>query len=128
MPTGRLGLPAESDATVEGDATSEPPEEPPESPPAPVKAPETSGAPPLPGKRPPIPRATGRLFLDTRPWSSVRAGGRQLGTTPIINAELPAGWHMLRLVDADGRQHRRRVQVKAGQATKLFLRLRDDGD
>jgi len=48
---------------------------------------------------PPQPQAqeTGHLTLDTEPWSVVMLGNRRLGMTPLVNVELPAGTHMLRL-------------------------------
>jgi hypothetical protein len=69
------------------------------------------------------PAGKGTLFLNTRPWSKVALGGRDLGTTPLINVELPAGSHALRLVDADGVTHNRRVKINPDQATKVFFDL-----
>ncbi len=67
--------------------------------------------------------APGTLYLDTEPWSKVRAGRRGLGTTPLIGVKLAAGIHILRLTDSDGETARRRVLIKSGQPTKVFFRL-----
>jgi hypothetical protein len=71
------------------------------------------------------PRGRGTLFLDTRPWSKVRIGGRSYGNTPVVGVSLPAGFHTVRLVDADGQRHTRRVRIRPDKATKIFLRLSD---
>jgi len=71
-------------------------------------------------------RRYGELYLNTTPWCDVRLGGRSLGTTPIVGARVPEGSHTLRLIDAEGRTHSRRVQIKAGQPTKLFINLRGE--
>lgn len=86
---------------------------------------ETGAEPVKTGKRP-VKRVAvkrGTLFVDTEPWSRVRAGSRSLGTTPVIGATLPAGAIVLRFVDADGNRHRRRVVINSGKATKVFFRL-----
>jgi hypothetical protein len=70
--------------------------------------------------------APGKLYLHTNPWSKVRAGGRNLGTTPIVGATLPAGVHTLSLTDAEGRRHQRRARIRPGAATKLSFELRSD--
>ena len=67
------------------------------------------------------PRGRGTLFLNTRPWCKVRAGGRNLGTTPLINVNLPAGLHSLSLIDANGQRHSKVVRIRPDQATKVFL-------
>ena len=72
-------------------------------------------------------RRYGKLWLNTTPWSKVRVGGRNLGTTPIVGAKVPEGRHTIRLTDAEGRSHRRRVHIKANQPTKLFVNLRGGG-
>lgn len=69
------------------------------------------------------PPPPGSLFLDSDPWSKVRAGRRSLGTTPILGSKLAAGVHFLRLTDPDGVTHRRRVVIRPGQNTKVFYRL-----
>ena len=65
----------------------------------------------------------GRLSINTRPWSKVYVGGRQLGTTPIGGATVPSGTLRLRLVDRDGNTHYRSVQVPAGDEARAFFDL-----
>jgi serine/threonine-protein kinase len=45
--------------------------------------------------------ASGRLTLDTEPWTQVFLGKRKLGDTPLIELALPAGTHKLHLVNAE---------------------------
>jgi serine/threonine-protein kinase len=102
---------------------------------SPVDAAEETGAPgdalapPMPG---PTPgggpgRRTGRLTIDTRPWSVVSTGGRTLGETPVIETVLPAGPHVLVLTDGAGRRHVRRVRVLAEGVTRVRFDLQRDG-
>jgi serine/threonine-protein kinase len=93
------------------------------------RAPEGDASPPPEATtkttRPTIvrPQGKGTLFLNTRPWSKVTIDGRDHGTTPLIDVELPAGSHAVRLTDADGVAHSRRVKIVADQATKVFYDL-----
>lgn len=66
---------------------------------------------------------TGRLAINTRPWSQVYFRGRLLGTTPLGSVELPAGMHALQLVDRDGESHRRTVTIRANETTREFFPL-----
>jgi serine/threonine protein kinase len=66
---------------------------------------------------------TGRLSVNTRPWSRVFVGGRSLGTTPIGGATVPAGTIRLRLVDRDGTTHERSVRVRPNEETRIFFDL-----
>jgi serine/threonine-protein kinase len=68
--------------------------------------------------------ASGTLFINTTPWSTVRLGGRSLGQTPIVGAKVPAGTHRITLTDGSGVTHLHRVTVRPNQATKVFLNLR----
>jgi eukaryotic-like serine/threonine-protein kinase len=68
-------------------------------------------------------RANGTLQLATRNgWARVRAGGRDLGTTPLRTA-LAAGRHSLELIDERGRSRRVRVEVRAGETTRVSIDL-----
>ena len=67
---------------------------------------------------------TGRLFLDTNPWSTVRLGQRNLGQTPIVNAEVPAGRSTLVLREGSGEVHRVPIRIQPNRATKRFIQLR----
>lgn len=69
--------------------------------------------------------AKGTLKLDTVPWTSVYLGGRKLGDTPILNAKLPAGRHVLRLVNPEaGVEQTIEVEIAANEETVKRLKLR----
>jgi hypothetical protein len=44
---------------------------------------------------------TGKLTIDTTPWTSVYLGNRKLGDTPLVQYPLPAGRQVLRLVNPE---------------------------
>jgi serine/threonine-protein kinase len=50
------------------------------------------------------------LNFDTVPWTQVFLGQRDLGQTPLVDVELPAGRHALRLMNSE-RQIDRRYEV-----------------
>jgi serine/threonine-protein kinase len=59
---------------------------------------------------------TGRLTLVTEPWSQVSLGGKQLGTTPLVNVALPAGRHTLTLRNPNnGQQKTLVIEIAPGQ-------------
>jgi serine/threonine-protein kinase len=68
--------------------------------------------------------ATGRLTLDTTPWTRVFLRGRLLGDTPLIGMALPAGRHQLRLVNEEKKISTVvEVEIRPGQTTTKKLRL-----
>ncbi len=68
----------------------------------------------------------GFLSLDTSPWAEVIVDGRELGTTPLIRVELPAGDHVIRLRNPDeGIDTEYRVAIRPGQTTARRLGLGD---
>jgi len=71
--------------------------------------------------RPTAPPAT--LSINTRPWSRVWIGSRELGTTPIGEATVPSGTVRLRIVDRDGRTFTRSVRVAPGATQNVFFDL-----
>lgn len=74
---------------------------------------------------PPPAEEPGRLTLATTPWTHVYLGSRDLGTTPIVNVELPAGTHALRLVNREaGIEQTYRVTIRPGQRLSRRLGLR----
>ncbi len=91
----------------------------------PTKAPpaseEVSAVDDEPGGDDAPPAPPGRLYLHTTPWSKVRIAGRNYGSTPLVGVSVPSGRHSLVLVDAEGRRHRRRVSIRPGSPTKLFI-------
>jgi serine/threonine protein kinase len=69
--------------------------------------------------------APGFLTLATTPWTRVQLGGRDLGTTPIMRIELPAGTHTLHLSNPEqGIDQTYRVTIEPGQTITRRLGLR----
>ncbi|MBN2360507.1 MAG: serine/threonine protein kinase [Deltaproteobacteria bacterium] len=91
---------------------------------------ETQEAEPIvvapPPSKPHKPAAgVGKLTLKAVPWAEVWLDNKKLGDTPIIEAELPAGRHTLRLLPK-GQQPGRKVKVtiKAGETVRREFDLR----
>ncbi len=85
-------------------------------------APAAAAAAPKPLK--PVVVATGKLSLNTQPWTRVTLNGKVLGDTPLIDAVLPVGRHTLKLQNEDkGLNLNIEVEIKAGQTTKKVLKL-----
>lgn len=107
-------------------ATPEPPPAPPlvQSTPAPKPAPRPA-APVKTAHRPvkveaPVESGTGKLTFDTVPWTEVFLGSRKIGTTPLVEVELPAGPLKLRLVNPQAQIDRRYdVVIRANQVVTL---------
>ncbi len=82
-------------------------------------------APALESKKPRAPRTEpvakkGMLTIDTKPWTEVHLGKRKLGITPLLNIELPAGRHKLKIVNKGrGINETLDVVVKAGKKTTV---------
>jgi serine/threonine protein kinase len=88
--------------------------------PEPPPKPATDPTPTRPQKK----VATGKLTLDTVPWTRVFLNGRKLGDTPLIGVSLPAGRHELKLVNEEKKISAIiEVQIRAGQTTAKKLRL-----
>ena len=68
---------------------------------------------------------TGTVTLVTFPDADVFRGKEELGRTPLFNAELPVGTHLLMLVGADGAHHRLSMPVKLGKNKPLKMNLAD---
>ncbi len=69
--------------------------------------------------------AHGRLSLNVIPWARVRLGKRLLGDTPLRRVRLPAGRHLLLLVNGEfGVRRRIRVEIRPGQHTRRLVDLR----
>jgi hypothetical protein len=98
-------------AVVEAVKPSEPPprddiepspyrtrEEPSEPPPSAAAEPEAD-KPSKPEK--PAAVETGKLRVNTRPWSQVFVDGKSYGATPRMNIDLPAGTHTLKLINQE---------------------------
>jgi serine/threonine-protein kinase len=94
--------------------------------PAPVEPPKPlADAPTAPVKPKAAPvAATGKLSLNTQPWTRVTFNGKALGDTPIIDVVLPVGRQTLKLQNEDkGLNLNIEVEIKAGQTTKKVLKL-----
>jgi serine/threonine-protein kinase len=107
-----LPPPAEPLKTPAGpDGASKAPAEPPS---APDKAAKPKGV--VAGK--------GRLTIDTSPWVEVYLNGKKLGDTPIVDLPLPAGVHVLKLVNEDkGLKSSIEVEIQPGKTTVKRLKL-----
>jgi hypothetical protein len=60
----------------------------------------------------------GMLSVDTVPPSRVYHQGRELGSTPLRDVELPAGSTLLTFQLPDGHRFQRTVQVRPGRTTR----------
>jgi serine/threonine-protein kinase len=71
--------------------------------------------------RPVKPKAKkGKLTIDTKPWTEVHLGKRKLGITPLLDIELPAGRHKLKVINKGrGISETLEVVVKAGKKTTV---------
>jgi eukaryotic-like serine/threonine-protein kinase len=99
------------------------PEPPPTPPPAPPVDPATDPDTVRPTKKVVVP-ATGKLTLDTTPWTRVFLKGKSLGDTPLVNVTVPAGRHQLKLLNEEKNISAViEVEVRAGQTTSKRLRL-----
>jgi serine/threonine-protein kinase len=65
--------------------------------------------------------AKGKLTLDTTPWSEVFLKGRKLGDTPLVDYPLPAGVHVLTLVN-DGKGLRSVIEVEIQPGNKTTVK------
>ncbi len=68
---------------------------------------------------------TGTVTLVTFPEADVFRGNQKVGRTPLFNAELPVGTHLLTLVGDDGKRRRLSVPVKVGKNKPLKMNLTD---
>lgn len=91
---------------------------------APIAAPD-AGAPAGPKPAGRASTKSGTVTLVTFPEADVFRGKEKLGRTPMFNAELPAGTHLLTLVGDDGARHRLSLPVKQGKNKPLKMNLAD---
>ena len=79
---------------------------------------------PTPPAPAPVVAETGRLSLDTTPWSTVSLGGRVLGQTPLVGVTLPVGTHTLVLSNPEqGVKTTYQVTISAGRVTARRIGL-----
>jgi len=68
---------------------------------------------------------TGTVTLVTFPEADVFRGKERIGHTPLFNAELPVGTHLLTVIGADGAKRKLSVPVKLGKNKPLKVNLDD---
>ncbi len=67
---------------------------------------------------------TGKLRINSRPWSQVYVDGRLVGNTPQMNISLPAGPHRVTLVNPDFRVRQTvNVNIAPGQTVTRIVTL-----
>ena len=71
----------------------------------------------------PAPVQTGTLAVSVQPWARVRLGDRDLGATPVAAVSLPAGEHVLTLVNPEFPPQTVRVRVAPGERTATTVSL-----
>jgi serine/threonine protein kinase len=76
-----------------------------------------------PSKSPRAPQ--GKVTLIINPEAEVFLGKRSLGKTPLFNAQLPAGTHLLRIVGPDRKQRMLSVPIEAGKTAMHRFSLKD---
>ncbi|MBI5497333.1 MAG: serine/threonine protein kinase [Deltaproteobacteria bacterium] len=87
-------------------------------------APAPAAPAPAPAPAPAAAPRTGHLTVSSKPWATASVDGNIIGTTPVFQAELAAGNHVLTLVnDAKGLQKTVNITVKAGEVTKIKVDL-----
>jgi serine/threonine protein kinase len=67
----------------------------------------------------------GKMTLIINPEAEVFLGKRSLGKTPLFNAQLPAGTHLLRIVGPDRKQRMLSVPIEAGKTAMHRFSLKD---
>lgn len=67
----------------------------------------------------------GTVTLVTFPEADVFRGKDRVGHTPLFNAELPVGTHLLTLVGADGARRKLSMPVKVGKNKPMKVNLED---
>ncbi len=66
----------------------------------------------------------GLLRLATSPWTTVYFKGDKLGVTPLVDVQLPAGKHTLRVVNpGKGIDRKIQVVIRSGQTTAKSVRF-----
>lgn len=67
---------------------------------------------------------TGKLRVNSRPWSQVFIDGKSYGATPRLNIELPVGSHTLRLVNDEFKIEKvEQVEIVAGETRSVIVNL-----
>jgi hypothetical protein len=83
---------------------------------------ETPAASPQPAA--PGDAKTGKLRVNSRPWSQVFIDGKSYGATPRLNIELPVGAHTLRLVNDEFKIEKvEQLEIVAGETRSVIINL-----
>jgi hypothetical protein len=94
------------------------------TPPAPTKDEEPQTEPAEHAAAPAAHGGTGKLRVNSRPWSQVFVDGKAYGPTPRMNIELPEGTHTLKLVNDEFSVSKTvEVNITAGKTETLVLNL-----
>jgi serine/threonine protein kinase len=103
------------------DEETEPPAPKVEAEPTP-KNPYRVEAEPAEKSQPAVP--TGKLRVNSRPWSQIFIDGKSFGATPKLNIELPVGTHALRLVNDEFQIEKvEQVEITAGETRSVIINL-----
>jgi hypothetical protein len=70
-------------------------------------------------------RRWGKMTLIINPEAQVFLGKRSLGKTPLFNAPMPVGTHLLRIVGPDKKPRTLSVPIEAGKTTQHRFSLHD---
>ena len=82
------------------------------------KKPEKKIDRPAPAEKP------GRLELSVTPWGEVLVDGEGRGVSPPLHElEIPAGTHTIEIRNTTFPSHKERIEMKAGEATKIRHRF-----
>jgi serine/threonine-protein kinase len=69
------------------------------------------------------PERTGRLTVQTTPWSDVYLGQKSLGRSPFRGLEIPVGTHTLTFKNPSRPTATKTITIKAGKTAKLNFNL-----
>ncbi|MBW2276886.1 MAG: PEGA domain-containing protein, partial [Deltaproteobacteria bacterium] len=76
---------------------------------------------------PTVSKGTGRLNVNSKPWSQVFVDGKKVGSTPIAGLELKPGSHTVKLkVPLSGVVYSYKIAIKAGATTTLVKNLENE--
>ncbi|MGF1469066.1 MAG: protein kinase [Sandaracinaceae bacterium] len=68
-------------------------------------------------------RTPGRLTFASTPWCEVRIDGRAVGTTPVVNHELPPGPHTVVCANPEAGSRTLTITVPAGETVRRRIEL-----
>jgi serine/threonine-protein kinase len=95
--------------------------------PTPTTLPAAATPASTPAPSPATAPGAGMLQVAVRPWAEVSLDGKLLGSTPLDRVALSAGDHVLRIRHPAFEVLERKVSVRSGETTKLFVDLASEG-